>query len=170
MKKTYRNAVRSKKMIRQAYWELLLENPARAVTVTDLVARADLTRNTFYAHYRDVSAVRDEFTAQLTAELHTALHSAGTAEAILHAAADFAQKNRDSLLLLQSDVLADGLKRVLRQAFDTLPDPHQFPEAIAGAAASGMIDLTMLWVRTQEELSPPLIADQLSRLLQPPPG
>ena len=54
VKKNYRNAVRSKKMIRQACLELLQEKPCEKITVTDIVARADLNRSTFYAHYPDI--------------------------------------------------------------------------------------------------------------------
>ncbi|MBO5365138.1 MAG: TetR family transcriptional regulator, partial [Peptococcaceae bacterium] len=49
--KSYRNAVRSKTMIRQAFLELLQEKPYEKITVTDIAQRADLNRSTFYAHY-----------------------------------------------------------------------------------------------------------------------
>ena len=47
VKKNYRNAVRSKKMIRQAFLELLQEKPCEKITVTDIAQRADLNRSTF---------------------------------------------------------------------------------------------------------------------------
>ncbi|MBQ3141271.1 MAG: hypothetical protein IJC25_04855 [Clostridia bacterium] len=166
MKKPYRNAVRSKKLIRQAFWDLLAEHPDRPVTVADIVARADLTRNTFYAHYRDVWAVRDEFTAQLLTELETALQAADTPEKLLHTAAQFVQSHRSPLLVLQSDVLSNGLKQLLRRSLDALATPPDLPAAIVTAAVSGMVDLAMQWVREQDGLPPDGIADQLVRLLQ----
>lgn len=63
-KKEYRSAVRSRRMIQQAFLELLNEKPFDRITVLELVQRADVNRSTFYAHYPDifgvVEAVQDE--------------------------------------------------------------------------------------------------------------
>lgn len=53
-KKEYRSAVRSRRLINQAFLELLREKPFEKITVTDIVRRADINRSTFYAHYPDV--------------------------------------------------------------------------------------------------------------------
>lgn len=53
-KKEYRSAVRSRRLINQAFLELLQEKPFEKITVTDIVNRADINRSTFYAHYPDV--------------------------------------------------------------------------------------------------------------------
>lgn len=59
-KKEYRSAVRSRRLIRQAFQELLLEKPFEKITITDIVTRADLNRSTFYAHYPDIHGVVEE--------------------------------------------------------------------------------------------------------------
>ena len=53
-KKEYRSAIRSRRLIHQAFLELLREKPFEKITVTDIVKRADINRSTFYAHYPDV--------------------------------------------------------------------------------------------------------------------
>lgn len=53
-KKEYRSAVRSRRLINQAFLELLKEKPFEKITVTDIVKQADINRSTFYAHYPDV--------------------------------------------------------------------------------------------------------------------
>lgn len=53
-KKEYRSAVRSRRLIHQAFLELLREKSFEKITVTDIVRRADINRSTFYAHYPDV--------------------------------------------------------------------------------------------------------------------
>jgi len=53
-KKENRSAVRSRRLINQAFLELLKEKPFEKITVTDIVKRADINRSTFYAHYPDV--------------------------------------------------------------------------------------------------------------------
>lgn len=63
-KKEYRSAQRSRRMIRQAFLELLDEKKFSKITVSDIVRRADLNRSTFYCHYPDiyglVDALQDE--------------------------------------------------------------------------------------------------------------
>ena len=60
MKAEYRSAIRSRKMIRESFLELLKEKDISKITVTDIVNKADLNRSTFYAHYMDVRAITEE--------------------------------------------------------------------------------------------------------------
>lgn len=74
MKKEYRNAVRTKKMIRSAFSELLGEKKViEMVTVGELCDRADIAKSTFYNHYNDVYAVAEEFENELLARLSAVL-------------------------------------------------------------------------------------------------
>lgn len=59
-KKEYRSAIRSRRLIRQAFHDLLKEKPFEKITVTDIVKRADINRSTFYAHYPDVRGLVEE--------------------------------------------------------------------------------------------------------------
>lgn len=51
----YRSALRSKRLIKESFIELLLEKPFDKITVTDIVTRAEINRGTFYAHYSDIN-------------------------------------------------------------------------------------------------------------------
>lgn len=64
-KKEYRSAIRSRKLIRQAFLELLKEKPLEKITVTDIVKRADINRSTFYAHYPDVIGVLEAIETEI---------------------------------------------------------------------------------------------------------
>ena len=64
-KKEYRSAVRSRRLIRTAFLELLREKPFEKITVTDIVKRADINRSTFYAHYPDVRGMVDELLEEI---------------------------------------------------------------------------------------------------------
>ncbi|MEV4071501.1 TetR/AcrR family transcriptional regulator [Nonomuraea fuscirosea] len=44
---------RTRRLVQQALVELILEKGYDAVTVTDIIARADVGRSTFYAHFTD---------------------------------------------------------------------------------------------------------------------
>lgn len=59
-RREYRSSVRSRRMIREAFLELLDEKEFGKITVTDITNRADLNRSTFYAHYPDVRGVVEE--------------------------------------------------------------------------------------------------------------
>lgn len=59
-RKENRNALRSRRLIRQAFLELIQEKEFEKITVTDIVRRADLNRSTFYAHYPDIRGVVEE--------------------------------------------------------------------------------------------------------------
>lgn len=59
-RREYRSSIRSRRMIREAFLELLEEREFPKITVTDIVKRADLNRSTFYAHYPDVNGVIEE--------------------------------------------------------------------------------------------------------------
>ena len=60
MTKPNRSVLRAKNMLRKAYIELSTEKDASKFTVVDVVNRADLSRNTFYAHYPNVNAIAEE--------------------------------------------------------------------------------------------------------------
>lgn len=60
MKKEYRSAARSKRLIREAFMKLLKEKELEKITVTDIVKQADINRSTFYAHYPDVQGLLEE--------------------------------------------------------------------------------------------------------------
>lgn len=64
-KKEYRSAVRSRRLIRQAFLELLKEKKFEKITVTDIVKRADINRSTFYAHYPDVMGLVEELVEEV---------------------------------------------------------------------------------------------------------
>ena len=71
MKREYRNSIRTKKMIRAAFAELIGEKKMIAnITVAELAERADIAKSTFYNHYDDVYAVADELMRELTMGLN----------------------------------------------------------------------------------------------------
>jgi AcrR family transcriptional regulator len=74
--KQYRNSIRSKQLIRTAMIELLAEKDLSKITVVDIVKRADLSRNTFYAHYQDVFAVIEELENDFLSEMNLYLDEA----------------------------------------------------------------------------------------------
>lgn len=62
----YRNARRSRKLIRTAFIELMNEKKdIEKITVKEIVERADISKSTFYAHYKDIYGVVEEFEKEI---------------------------------------------------------------------------------------------------------
>jgi len=68
-KAEYRSAIRSRKLIRNAFVELMEEKDLKKITVTDIVNRADINRGTFYAHYQDTRAVIEQIGNELITKM-----------------------------------------------------------------------------------------------------
>ena len=64
-KKEYRNAIRSRRMIREAFVDMLHKKSLEKITATDIINRSGLNRSTFYAHYPDVKGIIDEITGEI---------------------------------------------------------------------------------------------------------
>ena len=64
--KEYRNAIRSKKMIKEAFDKLVNEKQSiEKVTVKEIVELADISKSTFYAHYDDIYCVAEDYENEL---------------------------------------------------------------------------------------------------------
>lgn len=59
-KAEYRSAIRSRKLIKQAFVELMQEKDIGKISVKDIVTKADINRGTFYAHYYGTYAVLEQ--------------------------------------------------------------------------------------------------------------
>ncbi len=72
-KAKYRSAIRSKRLIREAYVELMQEKEADKISVSDIVRLADLNRGTFYAHYTNPNDVKDEIADEIFQKINEIL-------------------------------------------------------------------------------------------------
>ena len=72
-KAEYRSAIRSRKLIKEALADLLMEKPLDKITVTDVVNRAQINRGTFYAHYADIPDVIHHLIQNTFADIRQAL-------------------------------------------------------------------------------------------------
>ena len=73
--KQYRNALRSKKLIREAFAEILAKKGSlEKVTIKEIVEKADISKSTFYAHYENIDdliiELEDEFLSAIEREIN----------------------------------------------------------------------------------------------------
>jgi len=74
MKKAeYKNSIRSKQLIKAAYFDLLLKKEPSKITVTDIVDSAGINRGTFYAHYDDINSLISSVEEEFINELYNAM-------------------------------------------------------------------------------------------------
>lgn len=55
-----RDVARSKLLIRQAYFTLLFRKEQRKITVNDILEEADISRGTFYSHFKDIPDLEEQ--------------------------------------------------------------------------------------------------------------
>jgi AcrR family transcriptional regulator len=65
-----RRSLRTKRMLREAFAQLIAERGLDGFSVGELTARADINRGTFYAHYRDMTDLLRRFEDEIIADLH----------------------------------------------------------------------------------------------------
>ena len=73
-KKQNKNALRSKRLIRQAFVSLIKTKPANKITITDIVTEANINRATFYAHYSCLKDLIDEIEQDVIDKLMNVLN------------------------------------------------------------------------------------------------
>ena len=161
-KKMYRNAIRSRQMIRSAFLELLREKPCEKITATDIIQRADINRSTFYAHYPDVRGIMDEIMAEITQMFRNMLQSVDFTAffedpvPILREVMEFVRQNQEMYqILLQSNVALEQLeqlKKVLIAQVLEIPNLPVQNQGGVGVAIrvrmliSGLVDTYRQWL------------------------
>ncbi|MDE5617011.1 MAG: TetR/AcrR family transcriptional regulator [Clostridia bacterium] len=68
-KTQYKSALKSKKLIKNAFSELLQKKDVEKITVTEIVNLAGLNRGTFYAHYNNTVDVLEEIEKDVSEQI-----------------------------------------------------------------------------------------------------
>lgn len=162
-KKVYRSALRSRRLIRQAFLELLKEKPFEKITVTDIVNQADINRSTFYAHYPDIYGVVDEIetevvqhTLQIWAETKF-INFFHDPKPILQSIVSILEENHDLYKSLgQSNIAAPQLERMKAVFISTALTSPEIPRELRDSPLyairirffiGGIVDVYQCWLR-----------------------
>lgn len=184
-KKSYRNAVRSKTMIRQAFLELLQEKPYEKITVTDIAQRADLNRSTFYAHYPDVQGLIEEIeeeiinrSMQLLSEV-TCQNIFQDPKIFLQILVQPVEENKKLYqLLVQSDYAGRQLYRINEAFASYVLNSPEIPENLRSSKyfavrinffIGGIINTYCQWLTGELDCSLDDIAEGIARMIQAAP-
>ncbi|WP_050638156.1 TetR/AcrR family transcriptional regulator [Candidatus Stoquefichus sp. SB1] len=102
MRTEYRNAIKSKVSIKNAFIQLLKVKPASKITVTDIIQIANISRGTFYAHYKDTLDLWESFQRDFLDQL-------------IH----FTEKHKETLLVDKIDLLLNKTIDILKNDYET---------------------------------------------------
>lgn len=179
MTKLNRNALRSKRMIRKAFVELSAEKGTDKISVIDVVNRADLSRNTFYAHYPDVQAIAEEIENEVIDRLNLYLdqemanHTLEHPMPLLRRFEQFVQGDEEEFQLLvhtqHYSVFLEKLKgiffdRLIAYIDDTpIRDKYGFL-VFARVMASSVVELYTQYLKKEIDLSLKQINEEINRI------
>lgn len=180
-KKEYRSAVRSRKMIRQAFFELLKEKNFEKITVTDIVKKADINRSTFYAHYPDVMGVVEEIQKEILDYTQNFMENINfkdfyeNPKPYLEYIVKLVAENNELYRLLMTSAMAskqfDQLKYILiDRTIETLEVKEGFGSKFEVAFATrffmgGIVDVYTQWLNGMIDCSIDELTEQLSIII-----
>ncbi|MDR1448687.1 MAG: TetR/AcrR family transcriptional regulator [Propionibacteriaceae bacterium] len=176
----YRSSLRSKRLIREAFYELLAEKDRSRITVTDIVNRADISRRTFYAHHRDVRALAElledeaiDKIVEFVSEGHK--HPAGLfpePAPLVGKMTAYIESNLSYFRILLSDDNSESFARKLKNVLvENVQQDGEIPPEIkatpsfaisAHFIAGGIVNVFQAWIRGDVEVS---LSDHLQTFL-----
>ena len=176
--KTDRRVLYTKMFLKESLLELMKEKPVGKITPTELCRKAEINRNTFYAHYystRDVlEEIEDEFSAQIIELLKNRFSAGNIGIAqmlneicrIIYEKRDFCKiqlsENGDStfferIIMLGKSVIVDGW----RKEGVNLPDDQM--DMFFSYIVNGSIALIRKWAAGDMKNPPSEIAALIER-------
>jgi AcrR family transcriptional regulator len=139
--RTDRRVLYTKMFLRESLLELMREKPIGKITPTELCRRADINRNTFYAHYDSpealLASVEDELYDQINRSLAESLQS-GNIFAMLTEICHLIRKNGNLCKVLFSD---HGDKEFLRRIVGIARDRCMAEWRVLGMTEDGQMEM-----------------------------
>ena len=181
-RKEYRSAVRSRRLIRQAFLELLRQKPYEKITVTDIVTAADINRSTFYAHYPDVRGLVEEIVGETISQSIALADSLNIREFLsdpmpfLRELTGYSTDNQELYTLLcRSEFAQRQMEQLKRTLIDSALRSLAFPESVCSSTefriqisffVGGILSLYVMWLQGELDCTVDDITHHLSQLIQ----
>ena len=168
--KTDRRTERTRQALLAAFRALVLDHPYDALTVGDIVERANVGRSTFYEHYDGKDALLGESVATPLSALAAAVGATEMPAGLVGMAVHFRENHRVSRALLTGPTrsiltrcLAELIEARLALLARKAPGPPPIvPDAmVAQHLAAGQLALIENWVTAQHACRPEAVAEAL---------
>ncbi len=179
-KAKYRSAIRSKRLIREAYVSLMQEKESDKISVSDIVRLADLNRGTFYAHYTNPNDVRDEIADEIFQNLNDVLNNFNFANFLTNPAPIFEKLEKiiSENMKFYKDVMCytlsiDFLSKVKESLVERIVADDSVPENVKNDPtfmiginffAGGMISLYSDYIQEKVTMPLPQLTSALSKI------
>ncbi|MFI6520956.1 TetR/AcrR family transcriptional regulator [Spirillospora sp. NPDC050679] len=176
-----RRTRRTRRALRDALVELVLERGFAAITVEDITERADVARATFYSHCRDKEDLFAAVTAELLAELDDRLRPLVAEDAVGFTGKPVlellrhAQERRDLYrIVLRGEGDGRPLRLFVQRTAEVVAEvfreraevngvrPRLTPELLARAWVGEQTAVLQWWV---EHDTPPMPVEEVARML-----
>lgn len=186
MPRTDRRIRRTRRQLRDALMALILEKGYDTITVQDITDRADLSRATFYLHYRDrdellvdiLEAMFDELVATLDTQRGQGQHSMEELRPSLLAfrhAQEYSSLYRVLLgergvayvIYRQKNYLARQARRQIETLLPESPHPPLPVDALAHYLAGALLSLIMWWLENDMPHTPEEMAEMYHTITLP---
>lgn len=151
--------VKSRRAIRNTLFALMAEKPLAKITISELCARAEINRKTFYRHYREIGDVitelENEILAEFSAIMRTGNKSVLDVGAAIRGISTVIERRREffmGLMTLNSDLFNNGkIKAVLCRMISVslknvgAVDDEETLRAAAEFTVAGVLSLYSAW-------------------------
>jgi len=101
MKSTDPRALRTRKLLREAIMEVVVNKPFRDLTIRDITESAGINRATFYLHYEDKYDLLDDCAYELFSEIRNAVEAKIGIKPNLNSPKPFADHHKQMNIVLQ---------------------------------------------------------------------
>ncbi|MFD1039375.1 TetR/AcrR family transcriptional regulator [Virgibacillus byunsanensis] len=179
-----RRSRRTKRMLKNAFIELMQQKPCYKITVTDIVEQADFNRSTFYLHYKYKEQLIDDFVTEMIEGLvkafrypyqdskHLNLYLLSPSDVVLF---DYIKNNAtffslwktsDSILGFQ-EKFVHTMIALFKEDINLLPKGNDDinNNLLITFRAYGILGLIQEWIKSDFSTSPRYMADQLIKIL-----
>ncbi|MDD3350434.1 MAG: TetR-like C-terminal domain-containing protein [Eubacteriales bacterium] len=181
-KKDDRRVRRTKKLLKDALAELLLQKNLNEITIKEIVELADINRGTFYLHYRDIYDMMTQIEAEMLRELEEIADRFPYPKLIdspkpyICEVFQYVSENQQFCRMLLGPygdmAFVEKLKKLVeKRCFSSLMEA--FPknaqinyQYFATYAVSGCLGLIQVWLENGMEISAQEISDVAERLIQ----
>ncbi len=180
-KAKYRSALRSIKLIKDAYIALMHEKNPDKISVSDIVKKADLNRGTFYAHYNKPSDIKNEIGDEIIEKINIVFEGFNFTDfftnptPFLKKTEDILSENLDYYKNIMCYTMSiDFFRKIKQILLKKIIDDASIPENIrkspqfliaAEFLTGGMLTLYTSYVQGTIEISDSTIADILTPII-----
>ena len=158
-----RDVARTRSMIFKAYLELLFQNEGKKITVNDVIEKADVSRGTFYAHFKDIPDLGEQMEDRIVSVCHELISARPPQEMIINpesavsACLDIFMQYQDELRIIsqngKSPAILYKLKELIRDSIMQYAEDlfGREQSLILSACVSGaVVDSCIAWIINDE--------------------